>query len=202
MGRTAALGFEIGAVSRLSRRPSLFSPNEQAAVDQRRLSIHRESHHTVGPFIASSNKDGVGFSHFQLGETFNSPYKRIRKDWFFHNPSKCRILWSRSRCTGGCDNKSGIRFWKIKRGLLPDFVEILIRLPFFLDLIEYHRVGAVKERLFVENLREIAIPVLTRRSNLRSLIAGTLRKPKSQQLAKGWISIGSRSMPVSLRTWD
>jgi len=35
-----------------------------------------------------------------------------------------------------------------------------LRLPFFLEQVEFHRVGAVKERLFVQNLLEIRIPVL------------------------------------------
>ena len=124
----------------------------------------REPSHSW-PVYGVSNKDGVAFSHFQLGQAFNSPYKRIRKDWFFHNPTRANVgsLGRVPDVPADAITSPEYQVWKIKQGLLPDFVEILIRLPFFLDLIEYHRVGAVKERLFVENLREIAIPVLTER---------------------------------------
>jgi type I restriction enzyme, S subunit len=122
----------------------------------------REPSHSW-PVFGVSNKDGVSFSHFQLGESFNSAYKRIRKDWFFHNPTHANVgsLGRVPDVPADAITSSEYQVWRIRRGLLPDFVEILIRLPFFLDLVDYHRVGAVKERLFVENLCEIAIPVLT-----------------------------------------
>ena len=50
--------------------------------------------------------------------------------------------------------------WRIKQGLLPGYVAVLINTPFFISLIQFHRVGAVKQRLYVENLLEIPIPVL------------------------------------------
>jgi type I restriction enzyme S subunit len=115
------------------------------------------------PVFGVNNKDGVTFSHFQKGETFNAPYKRIRKDWFFHNPTRANVgsLGRVPEVPLDAITSPEYQVWKIKHGLLPEFVQILIRLPFFLDLIECHRVGAVKERLFVENLCEIPIPVLS-----------------------------------------
>lgn len=44
--------------------------------------------------------------------------------------------------------------------LRPGFVATLIGTPFFIDLIQVHRVGAVKQRLYVENLLQIPIPVI------------------------------------------
>jgi type I restriction enzyme S subunit len=115
------------------------------------------------PVYGVSNREGVGFSHFQLGKSFNSAYKRIRKDWFFHNPTRANVgsLGRVPDVPVDAITSPEYQVWKIKRGLVPQFVEILIHLPFFLDLIDCHRVGAVKERLFVENLYEIPIPVLT-----------------------------------------
>ncbi len=115
------------------------------------------------PVYGVSNRDGVTLSHHQLGKTFNAAYKRIRKDWFFHNPTRANVgsLGRVPEVPPDAITSPEYQVWRIKRGLSPDFVEVLIRLPFFLDLIEHHRVGAVKERLFVENLFEIPIPVLT-----------------------------------------
>jgi len=47
---------------------------------------------------------------------------------------------------------------------LPSFVEALIQTDYFIEQIQCHRVGAVKERLFVQNLLEIPIPVHTQAS--------------------------------------
>lgn len=115
------------------------------------------------PVFGVSNRDGVSFSHCQLGESFNSAYKRIKKDWFFHNPTRANVgsLGRVPDVPEDAITSPEYQVWRIKRDLLPAFVEILIRLPFFLDLIDCHRVGAVKERLYYENLAEIPIPVLS-----------------------------------------
>lgn len=114
------------------------------------------------PVYGVSNREGISLSHVQKGAAFNAPYKRIRADWFFHNPTRANVgsLGRVPNVPSDAITSPEYQVWKIKRGLLPDFLEILIRLPFFLDLIDCHRVGAVKERLFVENLFEIPIPVL------------------------------------------
>jgi len=50
--------------------------------------------------------------------------------------------------------------WRITDGLLPGFVATLIGTPYFIELIQIHRVGAVKQRLYVENLLQIPIPIV------------------------------------------
>jgi hypothetical protein len=45
-------------------------------------------------------------------------------------------------------------------------MEIVLQMDFFADQIECHRVGAVKQRLFAQNLLEIPIPVLSERGQL------------------------------------
>jgi len=114
------------------------------------------------PVYGVSNREGVSLSHVQKGAEFNAPYKRIRENWFFHNPTRANVgsLGRVPHVPSDAITSPEYQVWKIKRGLIPEFLEILIRLPFFLDLIDCHRVGAVKERLFVENLCEIPIPVL------------------------------------------
>lgn len=100
--------------------------------------------------------------HHQRGETFNAPYKRIRKDWFFHNPTRANVgsLGRVADVPTDAITSPEYQVWRIKRDLLPDFVEILIQTEFFSEQIAFHRVGAVKERLFVQNLLEIPIPVV------------------------------------------
>jgi len=113
------------------------------------------------PVYGVNNVGGVFFSHHQRGETFNSPYKRIYKDWFFHNPTRANVgsLGRVPNVPNDAITSPEYQVWRIRDGLTPEFVSILIRCPFFVDLIDCHRVGAVKQRLFVENLREIPIPV-------------------------------------------
>lgn len=41
---------------------------------------------TAWPVYGVNNIDGVFPSGVQLGSAFRTPYKKIEKDWFFHNP--------------------------------------------------------------------------------------------------------------------
>jgi len=114
------------------------------------------------PVYGVNNEAGVVFSHHQRGDTFNAAYKRIRKDWFFHNPTRANV-GSLGRVPDVPDDaitSPEYQVWRITGGLLPAYVDILIQTPFFIDQIACHRVGAVKERLFVQNLLEIPIPVV------------------------------------------
>jgi hypothetical protein len=45
----------------------------------------------VWPVYGVNNKEGVFLNSHQKGSIFNAPYKRIRKDWFFHNPTRCNV---------------------------------------------------------------------------------------------------------------
>jgi Abortive infection alpha len=146
------------------------------------------------PVYGVNNKEGIVFSHFQLGETFNSTYKRIKKDWFFHNPTRANVgsLGRVPDVPSDAITSPEYQVWRIKQGLLPEFVEILIRLPFLLDLIDCHRVGAVKERLFVENLCEIPIPVLSK-SQHSSDASGQTSNPNR------WINPSSLAQPETAR---
>jgi len=115
------------------------------------------------PVYGVNNKVGVVFSHFQKGKNFNAPYKRIRKDWFFHNPTRSSVgsLGIVPEVPADAVTSPEYQVWRITNGLLPGFVATLIGTPFFIDLIQVHRVGAVKQRLYVENLLQIPIPVVS-----------------------------------------
>jgi len=43
------------------------------------------------PVYGVTNQAGVVFSHQQRGDSFNAPYKRIVRDWFFHNPTRANV---------------------------------------------------------------------------------------------------------------
>lgn len=114
------------------------------------------------PVYGVNNKDGVFFSYYQRGEEFNAPYKRIRKDWFFHNPTRSSVgsLGMVPEVPDDAITSPEYQVWRIKQGLHPGYVAVLINTPFFISLIQFHRVGAVKQRLYVENLLEIPIPII------------------------------------------
>jgi hypothetical protein len=114
------------------------------------------------PVYGVNNETGVFRSHLQRGDSFNAPYKRIRNDWFFHNPTRANVgsLGRVPDVPKDAITSPEYQVWRIRGGITPDFMELLLRLPFFLDQVEFHRVGAVKERLFVQNLLEIRIPAL------------------------------------------
>jgi hypothetical protein len=112
------------------------------------------------PVYGVNNKEGVVFSHFQKGKDFNAPYKRIQKDWFFHNPTRSSVgsLGVVPEVPPDAITSPEYQVWRITKGLSIGYVATLIATPLFIELIQVHRVGAVKQRLYVENLLQISIP--------------------------------------------
>jgi type I restriction enzyme, S subunit len=113
------------------------------------------------PVYGVNNESGVFLSKLQKGAEFNSNYKRVRQDYFFHNPTRANVgsLGRVPDVPADAITSPEYQVWKPRPILLPAFTEILIKTSFFLDQIECHRVGGVKERLFVQNLFEIPVPV-------------------------------------------
>lgn len=117
------------------------------------------------PVYGVSKKDGVFLSHLQKGADFRVPYKRIEKDWFFHNPTRANVgsLGRVPKVEPDALTSPEYQVWRIKDpDLLPDYVEALIKMPFFNLMVHVNRVGAVKERLYARNLMEIPVPPRTR----------------------------------------
>lgn len=118
------------------------------------------------PVYGVNNKEGVFLNSYQKGETFNSTYKRIRKDWFFHNPTRCNVgsLGRVPEVPDDSITSPEYQVWRVKddisEPLLPSFVAVLLQTPFFIDLVQFNRVGGVKQRMYTENLRELRIPYL------------------------------------------
>lgn len=112
------------------------------------------------PVYGVNNKEGVFFSDYQKGSHFNAPYKRIRKDWFFHNPTRSSVgsLGIVPEVPEDAITSPEYQVWRIRNGLLTGFAAIMITTEYFIKLIQFNRVGAVKQRLYVENLLSIPIP--------------------------------------------
>ena len=85
-----------------------------------------------------NNKDGVFLNSYQKGSTFNAPYKRIRKDWFFHNPTRSNVgsLGIVPDVPEDAITSPEYQVWRIRpdatESLLPGYVACLIQTPFFL----------------------------------------------------------------------
>lgn len=112
------------------------------------------------PVYGVNNKEGVFFSDYQKGAEFNAPYKRVRKDWFFHNPTRSSVgsLGIVPEVPEDAITSPEYQAWRIRNGLLTGFVAVMITTEYFIKLIQFNRVGAVKQRLYVENLLSIPIP--------------------------------------------
>lgn len=118
------------------------------------------------PVYGVNNKEGVFLNSHQKGSTFNAPYKRIRKDWFFHNPTRCNVgsLGIVPDVPEDAITSPEYQVWRLKEDipepLVPGYVACLIQTPFFLELVQFNRVGAVKQRMYTENLMQVRIPYL------------------------------------------
>jgi restriction endonuclease S subunit len=118
------------------------------------------------PVYGVNNKEGVFLNAYQKGAAFNTPYKRIHKNWFFHNPTRSNVgsLGIVPDVPADAITSPEYQVWRLKNDvtdlMIPGYVACLIQTPFFLDLIQFNRVGAVKQRMYTENLFEIRIPYL------------------------------------------
>jgi len=131
---------------------------------------------TEWPVYGVNNVDGVFLSHSQLGKNFRTPYKKIFKDWFFHNPTRANV-GSLGRVREALEHaitSPEYQVWKIKdKEWSADYVEVLLKMPFFNYLVDVHRVGGVKERLYVQDLLQMPIP--NRNSKFQSAIVDQWR---------------------------
>jgi len=114
------------------------------------------------PIYGVSNKDGVFLNGFQLGKDFNAPYKKIKKDWFFHNPTRANVgsLGIVPEVPDDALTSPEYQVWRMTGGFLPAFMSLLLRTEFFLAIVAFSRVGGVKQRMYYANLAEIRLPML------------------------------------------
>lgn len=89
--------------------------------------------------------------------------KPIEPDWFFHNPTRANVgsIGRVPATEPHALTSPEYQVWRIRDGsLLPAYVEILVKTAFFNSMVQVHRVGAVKQRLFARNLMAIPVPVV------------------------------------------
>jgi restriction endonuclease S subunit len=112
------------------------------------------------PIYGVNNKEGVFLSSMQAGKEFNSPYKKIEKDYFFHNPTRANVgsLGIVPEVPEDAITSPEYQVWRLKDGFLPDFMALMLRTDYFLALVAFNRVGGVKQRMYYANLAEIRLP--------------------------------------------
>lgn len=112
------------------------------------------------PIYGVNNKEGVFLNSMQAGKKFNAPYKKIEKDWFFHNPTRANVgsLGIVPKVPADAITSPEYQVWRLKKGFLPDFMALMLRTDYFLALVAFNRVGGVKQRMYYANLAEIRLP--------------------------------------------
>lgn len=115
------------------------------------------------PVYGVNNRYGVFFNGHQLGNDFNASYKKIEKDWFFHNPTRANVgsLGIVPGVPEDAITSPEYQVWRLKEGFLPDFMALMLRTDYFLALVAFNRVGGVKQRMYYANLAEIRLPMIS-----------------------------------------
>ena len=137
------------------------------------------------PIYGVNKKDGVFLSSYQKGKAFNSPYKRIEKNWFFHNPTRANVgsLGIVPEVPDDAITSPEYQVWRLHSGFLPEFMALVIRTDYFLSLVDFNRVGGVKQRMYYANLAEIRLPMIDleiqkKYADRRMAILSTISKAK------------------------
>jgi len=114
------------------------------------------------PIYGVNNDEGVFFNCYQKGEEFNAAYKKIQKNWFFHNPTRANVgsLGIVPDVPDDAITSPEYQVWKLNGGYLPEFMALVLKTDYFLTLVEFNRVGGVKQRMYYANLAEIRLPLL------------------------------------------
>jgi hypothetical protein len=115
------------------------------------------------PIYGVNNKDGVFLSTKQERARFNAAYKRIEKNWFFHNPTRANVgsLGIVPEVPGDAITSPEYQVWKLTGGFEPEFMDLLLQTQYFLTLVSFNRVGGVKQRMYYANLAEIRLPMVS-----------------------------------------
>lgn len=115
------------------------------------------------PIYGVNNKDGVFLSTKQETKYFNAAYKKIKKGWFFHNPTRANVgsLGIVPEVPEDAITSPEYQVWKLTGGFAPEFMDLLLQTEYFLTLVSFNRVGGVKQRMYYANLAEIRLPVIT-----------------------------------------
>jgi hypothetical protein len=109
-----------------------FQPLSRYAEDATEMVKPWEEPEKEWPVYGVNNKEGVFFSHLQRGDEFNAPYKRIRENWFFHNPTRSSVgsLGIVPRVPEDAITSPEYQVWRLRSGSEwePEFVAALAAL--------------------------------------------------------------------------
>lgn len=121
------------------------------------------------PVYGVNNEEGVFFNCLQKGKAFNLAYKKIQKNWFFHNPTRANVgsLGIVPDVPNDAVTSPEYQVWRLTGGFLPEFMALMLQTEYFLTLVDFNRVGAVKQRMYYANLAEIRLPLLNEDVQLR-----------------------------------
>lgn len=121
------------------------------------------------PVYGVNNKEGVELSIKQSGEKFNAPYKIIKENWFFHNPTRANVgsLGKVPEVPEDAVTSPEYQVWRLTDKFLPEFMELILKTDFFLSLVAFNRVGGVKQRMYYANLAEIRLPLIPRNIQMK-----------------------------------
>ena len=119
-----------------------------------------ESPEKEWPVYGVNNKEGVFLNSLQVGKDFNAPYKKIEKNWFFHNPTRANVgsLGIVSEVPEDAITSPEYQVWRLRSGFMPGFMALMLRTDYFLALVAFNRVGGVKQRMYYTNLAQIRLP--------------------------------------------
>ena len=81
----------------------------------------------------------------KLAINFKAPYKKIEKTWFFHNPTRANVGSIGIVPDVPIETITSPEYlvWRLKGGYLPEFMALIIRTDYFLELVAFNRVGGV-----------------------------------------------------------
>ena len=138
------------------------------------------------PIYGVNNKDGVFLSKKQETKDFNAAYKRIKKGWFFHNPTRANVgsLGIVPDVPEDAITSPEYQVWKITGGFDSEFMDLLLQTEYFLTLVSFNRVGGVKQRMYYANLAEIRLPMIAQDIQQRFLVQKAEIEQKLYNLKK------------------
>lgn len=118
----------------------------------------------IWPIYGVNNKGGVFLSVEQHTKDFNAAYKRIEKNWFFHNPTRANVgsLGIVPEVPEDAITSPEYQVWKLTRWFDPEFMDLLLHTEYFLTLVSFNRVGGVKQRMYYANLADIRLPMVSK----------------------------------------
>ena len=89
------------------------------------------------PVYGVNNRDGVFLSTVKDGRKFNASYKRIERDWFFHNPTRANVgsLGIVGDVRRDAITSPEYQVWRLTGGFLSEFMALLLRTDYFLALV-------------------------------------------------------------------